>query len=209
MIRNIRVGVAVAAAACLLGALPAVASAGVLYSGASEVAVGTQVSGTTSGYGEPILESGATCAGARLSGTVAKNGTTTADINVSSLQFYGTQKEEKCASSYGAVAVSLDATPACLSYRGSGSWLMRGSVCSAEPTGLHLTLAYSSWTCHYTKSTSMLLNSNVNSEPLVVNGQETVFTRDAGQSPFCVAPLTLRGLNLKLETASGGGLRVL
>jgi len=206
-------------AVCLLGAIPASASAGILYSGASEVAAGTGIVGTEVGA-NPYFKSGPNiffeCSGANLSGTVTGNTSTAADITVESLALTGPGSEGRCLTSAGEVKVTMDA-PACLRrVVGPGSeWYIRGNSCTTASRTGRLTLVYNTiGTCHYhslltTGSYQTKFTSNINSEPLILTqaeaGQE--FERDSG-SGLCASLLTLKGLRLELKTSSGGGLKV-
>jgi hypothetical protein len=199
-------------AVALMGAIPASASAGNLYSGASEVALGTSILGK-SVNGTPNFYSGESvyveCSGANLSGAVAKNNSVSSEIGVESLTFTGTAAEGKCANLVGAVKIATDGAT-CLRYTFGGYWQLRGGSCSIEPTTLRFTYVGSGFQCKYRVPSGLVFTSNVNSEPLVltqgVAGTEFVKVEGA---PLCVTSLTLKNLNLELKTASGQGLKVL
>lgn len=204
-------------ALCLCGAVPATASAaGILYSGSSEAAVGTQISGH-SVLGNIKFYTGSSvyfeCTGAKLNASVAANRSESMEAGVESLQLTGPNSEERCGAPSGYVKITLK-TPACLRYGGSPkSWIIRGAACLTGATAPHLVMTYS-WggTCEYrTPGTAALsFTSNVNTEPLLLTQTSagTELIAEPGSSFLCSAAMTMKNLNLQLETASGGGLKV-
>jgi hypothetical protein len=214
MNRSIK-GLLLGLAICLLGAVPASASAGVLYSGASEVPVGTHVTGkaleTIKFYSGP--EVFFECTGAQLAGTVSQNGTEMVSTTVESLVFTGTWAEGKCATSFGGAKVSLN-LPAGLRYTKTlepgEEWFIYGA---SSPNSLipGLTIAYPTFTCKYRGANTAALSfgSNIGTEPLVLKERTAggEFLAEAGSPPGCPS-LTVKNLRMELKTAAGGGLKV-
>jgi|GEM_PF-5150497 len=199
--------------ASLALAIPANASAGVLQSGESEVPTGTKIVGTqNSGIqfksgGTQVIE----CSKASLNGTVYANTASNAQITVEGLTLSGGKAANRCAAGLGIgdVAISLQGS-ACWNYALSGHWSWRGAACGVEPTATRLSMAFETGiTCVYRRTASIVLDSNVNTEPLAVGvaatGQE--FIEDPGPVA-CPPSLVMYNLRPQLKTSGGAGLKV-
>jgi hypothetical protein len=202
--------------ASLALALPASASAaGILYSGGSEVPTGTKIVGTQNtsiqfkSGGTQVIE----CSKASLNGNVRTNDASRVQLTVEGLTLSGWKAENRCASglALGDVAISLEGS-ACWQHSSKLQWTWNGSACGVESTATRLRMAFevSGVTCIYRRTSTIALESNINSEPLAVGvpaaGQE--FLRDPGGSVFCPPSLVMYSLLVKLQTSSGGGLKV-
>jgi len=200
--------------ASLALALPASASAGILYSGASEVPVGTKIAGNQ-GTGIQFKSGGTQvveCSKAVLSGTVRSNTAWDVQITVEGLNLYGAGVEGRCSSGlvFGDPAISLQGS-ACWQHSSKAQWGWRGAACGVETTATRLLFAYKGGTnCVYQRTTTVALVGNIGTEPLIVGvpatGQE--FIKESGPVG-CPPSLELYNLQPELKTSSGAGLKVI
>lgn len=205
-----KIGAAIVATLALAAMVagPASATEALLYSGGSAVPTGTGIEGSNVGNvkfqnGEATIFE---CSNVSTSGTVTTNSSSTAAITISSVQFKGTQAEEKCYSgSMGAVSPTLT-TPACLRHNvGSEAWKLRGSACNAETTKLVLAVKGTLFSCSYERTAEVGLTSPLNSSPLRLSTSSYYFTVQSPNSPACAHSLAING-TIELKTSTGGSL---
>jgi hypothetical protein len=192
-----------------LAALPAAASANIeLKSGATTAPVGTEVRGTATYLVKfEVTEAFYFNCKADFAGTVAKNGSSNVQIDISNARFPGIQSEQ-CANGAGAASIRFE-TPACMR-RGEfeTGWTFGRGVCSGFVNGPRIITENSLLTCTYRRGATLWLSSNVGSEPLVLSMEpEQWFTPMEGSPPGCFSGLKPSG-SLEFKTATGAALKL-
>jgi hypothetical protein len=205
MKRRLSASVGALLAFMAVAVLPASASAVELYSGATKVPVGTQITGagtlvaTNAGFSVE-------CHTAQLGGELIKNGSIVKIlVNSSSFTDWGAG----CKSTYGSLNVTLN-TPQCLSAVFSTE-MMLGSPGECTATGSEvgpkLTMSGASGTCVYRRG-GVLRHQVYGQEPLKIHilDEAGLMTLESG-SWWCPTSVNAKP-DYELKTAAGGTLRL-
>jgi hypothetical protein len=182
----------------LLAALVAVAPAAALASpelqtsGGTKIAIGTTVTGKSTGVVVYTTATGiGKCGFGHLTGTVQTNSGSLVQVKIESFKV----------EAGGCPAFTFENLPWCMSSSALGEWVLKGGGCEKE----NVPLAYSAGFCKYQLST-MANSYQQETSPLTMAtiGNDQTWTRVSG---LCGASAVFHWL-FKLTTTAGGELKI-
>lgn len=186
----------------MFAAMPALASARTLYSGGTQVPVGTALK-ATSYYSNFLSPAGNIGCGFTLEGTLKANGGNEVAIDIESGKF---ANGEKCRT----LGVMLPSrvefeTPACLhsNLEVSTEWDLRGQACSAKQAALKILMPDDE--CVYQRGGQMKMKSNTNTSPFEITFTEQQFVLGSSGKFACYTDFNFSGA-MTMTTSTGASL---
>jgi len=196
--------------------MPAAASANVeLYEGATKLAIGAKIKTQTAGYVKFFNGSGTevmTCSDANFEGTVAENGPSKLQVDLSGGKLTGWEKENKCVSSFGPASVNFNG-PLC--WRNSvilgETWRMASGTCGGTEGYAEITVTNGFGKCVYRpKNSDALFMNNISLDPLKLrtSGSEAIEPFKLTSGGLCTAELGMQIWELQVKSAGGTNLKL-